>query len=93
MSQIIGDKIGDAKTTEMSDFSLPGDGKSMIHDEWEISIDDIIVEELLGVGMFGEVYKGHIRGQLRNPKVHAMLRQAIGAPVAIKLLKRELKYP
>lgn len=63
--------------------------KSMSQDEWEISTDDIIVEELLGEGAFGEVYKGVIRGQLKNPKVSTVLRQAIGVPVAIKLLKRE----
>ena len=58
-------------------------------DEWEISTDDVIVDELLGEGAFGEVYKGVIRGPLENPKISAVLRQAIGVPVAIKLLKSE----
>ena len=63
--------------------------KGPILDEWEISTDDVIVEQLLGEGAFGEVYKGVIRGPLENPKISAVLRQAIGVPVAIKLLKRE----
>ena len=63
--------------------------KGPIHDEWEISNDDVIVEQLVGKGAFGEVYKGVIRGPLENPKISAVLRQAIGVPVAIKLLKRK----
>ena len=66
-----------------------GAGKRLILDEWEISTNDVIVEQQLGVGAFGEVYKGVIRGPLENPKISAVLRQAIGVPVAIKLLKRE----
>ena len=66
-----------------------GAGKTLILDEWEISTNDVIVEQQLGEGAFGEVYKGVIRGPLENPKISAVLRQAIGVPVAIKLLKRE----
>ena len=67
-------------------------GKGPILDEWEISTDDVIVEQLLGEGAFGEVYKGVIRGPLENPKISAVLRQAIGVPVAIKLLKSEFVF-
>ena len=78
----------------MDIYSRPGltgiySGKGPILDEWEISTDDVIVDELLGEGAFGEVYKGVIRGPLENPKISAVLRQAIGVPVAIKLLKSE----
>ena len=58
-------------------------------DEWEISTNDIIMEEHLGEGAFGEVYKGVIRGPLGNPKISAILRHSIGVPVAIKMLKSE----
>ena len=67
-------------------------GKGPILDEWEISTDDVIVEQQLGEGAFGEVYKGVIRGPLENPKISAILRQAIGVPVAIKLLKSEFCF-
>ena len=62
-------------------------GKGPVLDEWEISTDDVIVDQLLGEGGFADVYKGVIRGPLENPKISAVLRQAIGVPVAIKLLK------
>ena len=58
-------------------------------DEWEISTDDIIMEEQLGEGAFGEVYKGVIRGPLGNPKISTIMRHSIGVPVAIKMLKSE----
>ena len=58
-------------------------------DEWEISTDDIIMEEQLGKGAFGDVYKGVIRVPLENPKLNTILRKAIGVPVAIKMLKSE----
>ena len=47
----------------------------------------MIVEDHLGEGAFGYVFKGVIRGPLRNPKLSSKLKQTIGLPVAIKLLK------
>ena len=47
----------------------------------------MIVEDHLGEGAFGYVFKGVVRGPLRNPKLSSKLKQTIGLPVAIKLLK------
>ena len=53
----------------------------------QIPTTDVIVEDHLGEGAFGYVFKGVIRGPLRNPKLSSKLKQTIGLPVAIKLLK------
>ena len=53
----------------------------------QIPTSDVIVEDHLGEGAFGLVFKGIISAPLRNPKLSAKLRQTIGLPVAIKLLK------
>lgn len=50
----------------------------------------MIVEDHLGEGAFGMVFKGTIRGPLRNSKLSPKLKQSIAIPVAIKLLKGEL---
>ena len=87
--QLVDDEGRAIDIYERSGLSALYSSKGPILDEWEISTDDVIVDELLGEGAFGEVYKGVIRGPLENPKVSAVLRQAIGVPVAIKLLKSE----
>ncbi len=56
-------------------------------DEWEISASEIIIEDSLGEGAFGEVYKGVVKGPIRCTRVPPSLRNAIAVPVAIKLLK------
>lgn len=61
--------------------------KAPLLDEWEVPATEVIVESQLGEGAFGEVYKGVIKGPLTNPKISPMLKQSIGIPVAIKLLK------
>ena len=61
-------------------------------DEWEVSTDDVIIDQLLGEGAFGEVYKGEVRGPLENPKIPADLREAFNVPVAIKLIKSEYTH-
>lgn len=58
----------------------------------QVPASEVIVEDKLGEGAFGEVFKGIIKGPLRNPKISAVLKHTIGIPVAIKLLKRELGH-
>ena len=65
---------------------------SLVTDKWEVPSSQVIVEECLGEGAFGEVYKGIIRGAIHNPKVRRALKNNMCTPVAIKLLKRELRY-
>ena len=59
-------------------------------DEWEIPPSHVIIEDCLGEGAFGEVYRGIIRGPIVNPKVHPSMKSAICTAVAIKLLKCKL---
>ena len=61
--------------------------ETVIGDDWELSASDITVEEMLGEGAFGMVYKGYIKGPLTNSKVKPEFRNNIHIPVAMKLLK------
>ena len=70
-----------------------GEKAPLIQDQWEVTPTEVIVNRQLGEGVFGEVYKGVIKGPLRNPKISPHLKQSIGAPVAIKLLKSKINYP
>ena len=58
-------------------------------DEWEISPGQVIVEDSIGEGAFGEVLKGTVKGPLTNPKIPSALKNAICIPVAIKMLKSQ----
>ena len=61
----------------------------VLADEWEIPPAQVIVEETIGEGAFGEVVKGTVKGPLTNPKVPRALKTTICIPVAIKMLKSE----
>ena len=56
-------------------------------DEWEIPAAQVIIENRLGEGCFGEVYQGMVKGPINNPKIQASLKNTICPVVAIKLLK------
>lgn len=56
-------------------------------DEWELSDEDVLMEEVIKEGGFGKVYRGHVKGPVGNPKLAPTLRNKLKIPVAIKLLK------
>ena len=55
-------------------------------DGWEIPSGNIILEDQLGEGCFGEVHRGVVKGPL--PHSH-MMKSTICKTVAIKFLKRK----
>ena len=59
----------------------------MILDNWEIPANEVIIEDCLGEGAFGEVYKGIVKCPIINPKVKLSAKNHICTPVAVKLLK------
>ena len=62
---------------------------SPLLDQWEIPPNEVIIEDCLGEGAFGEVYKGIVKCPIVNPKVKLSAKNPICTPVAIKLLKSE----
>ena len=58
-------------------------------DDWEIPACNVIMEQQLGEGCFGQVFKGVVKGPISNPKVQPSLKNAICVNVAIKMLKRK----
>ncbi len=59
----------------------------VMKDEWELCPTDITISDMLGEGAFGEVYKGHLKGPIANPRIKPEYRNSLHIPVAIKLLK------
>ena len=57
------------------------------HDDWEVPPSDIVVDQTLGEGAFGEVYKGYLKGPITCSKVVPIYRNSVHVGVAIKLLK------
>ena len=60
---------------------------SPLNDEWEMPANEVLIEDCLGEGAFGEVYKGIVKCPIINPKVRSSVKNAFCTPVAIKLLK------
>lgn len=64
---------------------------SLHTDQWEIPMDVIQFDHLLGEGCFGEVYLGRLREDFTSPMLTSHFRQSNNKGfVAIKLLKRKL---
>jgi len=56
-------------------------------DDWEITPTLVTIEDPLGEGAFGEVYRGYLKGPLSNNLLKPEHRNAVIIPVAVKLLK------
>ena len=72
------------KSTESTDNEL-----SM--DLFEVPAQCIILDQRLGEGCFGEVYRGIVRGDYLNQYLTAYLRQKSHQFVAVKILKGKTK--
>jgi len=67
----------------------PGWGSEVLaFDEWELDPDAVVMQNLLGTGNFGEVYKAMLSGPVNIPGYTS---QSVMAPVAVKLLQGCLK--
>ena len=67
---------------------LNSDGEALVPDRWEVSSSDLVLEEKLGEGCFGEVYKGVVRKPGNSsPQIPESLKKFKGIKVAIKFLK------
>ena len=53
-------------------------------DEWELNPDAVVMQNLLGTGNFGEVYKAVLSGPVSIPGYTS---QDVTSPVAVKLLQ------
>ena len=65
---------------------LPPDwgSEELALDEWELDPDDVAMQNLLGTGNFGEVYKAMLSGPVNIPGYSS---QSVMTPVAVKLLQ------
>ena len=52
--------------------------------DWELDPDAVVMQNLLGTGNFGEVYKAALSGPVSVPGYTS---QEVMAPVAVKLLQ------
>lgn len=66
--------------------------ETLIDDDWEITPSSVTIDDLLGEGAFGEVYKGYLKGPLTHSKLKPEYRNAVIIPVAIKLLKGRAQW-
>ena len=67
----------------------PRTGIPPVSDDWEIPVQNVIVEDEIGEGCFGTVYKGIVKGPIYNCRA---LKTSFYVPVALKYLKGEHLY-
>ena len=77
-------RIFSVRNTEEVDYNL-GRGNTLLQlDDWELNPGGIVLDEKLGEGAFGEVYKGILVETNNESQMEAFLRRGF---VAIKYLK------
>ena len=64
----------------------------VISDDWEICPSNITVDNIMGEGAFGEVYRGYIEWPLSHSKVKPEYRNKVHICAAIKLLKGKVVF-
>lgn len=74
-------RMGPKVTNPLFDQSAP------LLDDWEIPASHVVIDESLGEGAFGEVYRGVITDLVNNSRMRALLKQNNSGFVAVKLLK------
>ena len=76
--------------TALKSTESPGNRLSM--DIFEVPAQCIILDQRLGEGCFGEVYRGIVRGDYSNRYLTAYLRQKSHQFVAVKILKGKITF-
>lgn len=77
----------------MPNSAVVENGTTMLQpDDWEISPEGIIMDEKLGEGAFGEVYKGIVAETYNNPRIEGFLKKNSNGYVAVKFLKGESQF-
>jgi len=75
------------KTSGLSEATLlERFSRGHMKDEWELPPDNVVLEEELGEGCFGQVLKGFVRGPIASSRV---MKNSVYETVAIKFLKSE----
>lgn len=84
-------RIFSVRNPEEMDHNMGLEGTLLQLDVWELNPDGIVLDEKLGEGAFGEVYRGILVETCNDPRMETFLRRNCGGGfVAIKFLKGKL---